>query len=124
MYSLVCSKYPFVGLIMLYVMNYSVHVRIISFLRLIPHLDSWNISGQKQDQDTPIYWFILHWITYVYILLLENNFLMFCQLENIWTRLEYILQLFLANFKKGSSRLTIETSKIILIICSSLHLVL
>src|SRR5210317_435940 len=48
MYSLVCSKYLFVGLIMLYVMNYSVHVRIISFLRLFPHLGCWNISGRNK----------------------------------------------------------------------------
>ena len=54
-------------------MNYSTHGRVISFLCLIPHPDSWDISSQKQDQDTPIYWFILHLITYIYILLLENN---------------------------------------------------
>ena len=53
-------------------MNYSTHGRVISFLCLIPHPDSWDISSQKQDQDIPIYWYLLHLITYNYILLLEN----------------------------------------------------
>ena len=72
MYSLVCSKYVLVGLVIPYVRNYSTHWRVISCLCLIPHPDSWDISSQKQDQDIPIYWYILHLITYINILLLEN----------------------------------------------------
>ena len=71
------------------------------------------------------HFYLLIYITLDYICLyfiVGEQFLDVLSVREYLDKLEYILQLFLADFEKGSSRLTIETSKIILIICSSLKL--